>query len=40
MSDFALGLDLKASIVLDFSVIGPTYFMLMLNILVAVLFKI
>ena len=36
MSDFAFCLDLNASIVLDFLVIGPTYFMMMLNILVAV----
>ena len=35
MSDFAFCLDLNASIVLDFSVIGRTYFMMMLNILVA-----
>ena len=39
MSDFAFCLDLNASIVLDFSVIGPTYFMMMLNILVAVFFN-
>ena len=35
MSDFTFCLDLNASIVLDFSVIGPTYFMMMLNILVS-----
>ena len=39
MSDFAFCLDLNASIVLDFSVIGRTYFMMMLNILVAVFFN-
>ena len=40
MSDFAFCLDLNASIVLDFSVIGPIYFHADAYILVAVLFKI
>ena len=40
MSDFALGLDLKASVALDFSVFGPIYFHADAYILAAVLFKI